>query len=143
MHGVIDFIVALLPKWIVDGRRYLAESSYSELSYLSGIQRHNNMAGKWNVLSLLAFRHLSACCRMIITEGDGRHLFKKLDGIEGESPESKGFENQIKLIVQPQPTTKRGPAKPERTYIGGLTLTKASRSCYTRGLYRHYCNGKR
>lgn len=67
-------------------------------------------------------------------------IYLKLDGIEGES-QTKGFENQIKLITYNHNLTKRESGEVRGTYIGGLTLTK-SVDLATPGLYEHYCNGK-
>lgn len=67
-------------------------------------------------------------------------IYLKLDGIEGES-QTKGFENQIKLITYNHNLTKRESGEVRGTYIGGLTLTKPV-DLATPGLYEHYCNGK-
>lgn len=67
-------------------------------------------------------------------------IYLKLDGIEGES-QTKGFENQIKLIAYNYNLTKRESGEVRGTYIGGLTLTKPV-DLATPGLYEHYCNGK-
>lgn len=67
-------------------------------------------------------------------------IYLKLDGIEGES-QTKGFENQIKLITYNHNLTKRESGEVRGTYIGGLTLTKPV-DVATPGLYEHYCNGK-
>ncbi len=49
------------------------------------------MAGKWNVLSLLAFRPCQPALRMIITEGMDA-IYLKLDGIEAKP--DQGFESK-------------------------------------------------
>ncbi len=67
-------------------------------------------------------------------------IYLKLDGIEGES-QTKGFENQIKLITYNHNLTKRESGEVRGTYIGGLTLTKPV-DLATPGLYEHYCNGR-
>ncbi|KSB66383.1 cytoplasmic protein [Salmonella enterica subsp. salamae serovar 56:z10:e,n,x str. 1369-73] len=67
-------------------------------------------------------------------------IYLKLDGIEGES-QTKGFENQIKLITYNHNLTKRESGEVRGTYMGGLTLTKPV-DLATPGLYEHYCNGK-
>lgn len=67
-------------------------------------------------------------------------IYLKLNGIEGES-QTKGFENQIKLIAYNHNLTKRESGEVRGTYMGGLTLTKPV-DLATPGLYEHYCNGK-
>lgn len=67
-------------------------------------------------------------------------IYLKLNGIEGES-QTKGFENQIKIIAYNHNPTKRESGEVRGTYIGGLTLTKPV-DLATPGLYEHYCNGK-
>ncbi|SUF67463.1 Hemolysin-coregulated protein (uncharacterized) [Salmonella enterica subsp. salamae] len=67
-------------------------------------------------------------------------IYLKLNGIEGES-QTKGFENQIKLIAYNHNPTKRESGEVRGTYMGGLTLTKPV-DLATPGLYEHYCNGK-
>ncbi len=67
-------------------------------------------------------------------------IYLKLNGIEGES-QTKGFENQIKIIAYNHNPTKRESGEVRGTYMGGLTLTKPV-DLATPGLYEHYCNGK-
>lgn len=67
-------------------------------------------------------------------------IYLKLNGIEGES-QTKGFENQIRIIAYNHNPTKRESGEVRGTYIGGLTLTKPV-DLATPGLYEHYCNGK-
>lgn len=67
-------------------------------------------------------------------------IYLKLNGIEGES-QTKGFENQIKLIAYNHNPTKRESGEVRGAYMGGLTLTKPV-DLATPGLYEHYCNGK-
>lgn len=67
-------------------------------------------------------------------------IYLKLNGIEGES-QTKGFENQIKIIAYNHNPTKWESGEVRGTYIGGLTLTKPV-DLATPGLYEHYCNGK-
>lgn len=67
-------------------------------------------------------------------------IYLKLNGIEGES-QTKGFENQIKIIAYNHNSTKRESGEVRGTYMGGLTLTKPV-DLATPGLYEHYCNGK-
>ncbi|EGQ7062569.1 type VI secretion system tube protein Hcp [Salmonella enterica] len=98
------------------------------------------MAGKWNVLSLLAFRPCQPALPHDNHGGGMDAIYLKLDGIEGES-RIKGFENQIKLIAYNHNPTKRESGEARGTYIGGLTLTKPV-DLATPGLYEHYCNGK-
>ncbi|EBG0939981.1 type VI secretion system tube protein Hcp [Salmonella enterica] len=98
------------------------------------------MAGKWNVLSLLAFRPCQPALPHDNHGGGMDAIYLKLDGIEGES-RIKGFENQIKLIAYNHNPTKRESDEARGTYIGGLTLTKPV-DLATPGLYEHYCNGK-
>ncbi|EKF4945676.1 type VI secretion system tube protein Hcp [Salmonella enterica] len=98
------------------------------------------MAGKWNVLSLLAF-----CPGQLALPPDNHGggmdaIYLKLDGIEGES-QTKGFENQIKLIAYNHNPAKRKSVELRGAYIGGLTLTKPV-DLATPGLYEHYCSGK-
>lgn len=76
------------------------------------------MAGKWNVLSLLAFRPCQPALPHDNHGGGMDAIYLKLDGIEGES-RIKGFENQIKLIAYNHNPTKRSPAKREGHILEG------------------------
>ncbi|QUJ05766.1 type VI secretion system tube protein Hcp [Salmonella enterica subsp. enterica] len=114
--------------------------SYSRLSLFNLVCKTPNGAGKWNVLSLLAFRHIVSHYFAADNHGGMDAIWpKKLDDAEGES--QIRFENQIKLIAYNHNPTKRVRRR-GGTYIGGLTL-RISRSILPhRGLYEHYCNGK-
>lgn len=82
---------------------------------------------------------VSLLCRMIITEGDGRHLFKT-GRYWRRKPDQRFWKPNKTYCLQPQPN-ETGVRRSERDIYWGLTLTKPV-DLATHGLYEHYCNGK-
>lgn len=81
---------------------------------------------------------VSLLCRMIITEGDGRHLFKT--GRYWRRKPDQRFWNQIKLIAYNHNPTKRESGEARGTYIEGwrwqsqsILLHRASMSTIVTG----------